>query len=98
VFRQLKNKSHDNFERKAWYKSDKFNNVWIWTCPKEHNWLNARRFPVVEHTYYGVIQEGLRGLEGGSTKVMRWEIREDTTSTCDPFGENLVKANLHGSG
>ena len=88
---------HNNFKRNAWYQSYKFNIAWVWTCPKEHIRLNARHFPVVTQTYFGVKQECLRGLEGPTIQQKTGGGIDDIVVECDPYGENLVKATLHGS-
>jgi len=33
---KLNDIAHINFDRKAWYQTDKFTRAWVWTCPKEH--------------------------------------------------------------
>ncbi len=68
------------------------------TCPKDHNALNDRQFPVVAPTYFGVGQTCLVGLIG--KKIMQksrrgMSVRE---TECDVFGENLVKATFPGAG
>jgi hypothetical protein len=98
VHGQLKDRVHNNFERNAWYQSQKFSIAWVWTCPKEHSWLNARQFSVVAHTYFGVRQEYLRGLEGKSIQQKAGGGKDDIISVCNPFGENLVNATLPGTG
>ena len=55
------------------------------------------QFPVVAQMYFGVRQECLRGLEGLDIQHMSGEGRDDMKMTCDPFGENLVKATLPGA-
>ena len=48
---QLKERDHNNFERKAWMQSDKKNiNARVWACPKGDLFLNAMQLPV-----YGFI-------------------------------------------
>jgi len=53
-----------DFGRKAWMQSDKSKSAWVTVCPKEHNGLNPRLFPVVVQTYFGVRQRCLKGMEG----------------------------------
>jgi hypothetical protein len=38
----LRDRRHDNFERKAYVQSDKNNCAWVWTAPKGDLLLNAR--------------------------------------------------------
>ena len=64
VNEHMKDKEHENFGRKAWLQSDRNIIAWVTTCPKEHSPLNARQFPVVCQTYFGVPQTCLEGLEG----------------------------------
>jgi hypothetical protein len=86
VYGRLKDGIHNNFERKALYQSYKFNNAWVWTCLKEHNKLNARQFPVVAQTYFGVRQECLQGLEGLTIQQKAGGGKDDILSECDPYG------------
>ena len=81
----LQERNNNNFERKAWYQSDKTSGVWVCTCPKEYCRLNARQFPVVAQTYFGVKQECHRGLEGMDIQHKSREGREDMKITCDPY-------------
>jgi hypothetical protein len=37
----LKEKTHDNFERKAWMQGDKSNVAWVRACPKTGLLLNT---------------------------------------------------------
>ena len=60
--------------------------------------LNEKQFPVVAQTYFGVRQKCLRGLEGQTIQQKYGGGKEDIISTCDPYGENLVKATLPRSG
>ena len=64
VHEHMKNKEQDNFGRKAWLQSDKNNSAWVTSCPKEHSSQDAKQFPVVCQTYFGVAQTCLEGLEG----------------------------------
>jgi hypothetical protein len=64
VNEHMKGKEHDNFERKAWLQRDRNINAWVTSCPKEHNSLDARQFPVVCQPYFGMPQTCLEGLEG----------------------------------
>ena len=57
-------RDHADFGRKAWIQLDMMSSTWVTTCPKDHNALNARQFPVVGHTYFGVGQTCLVGLVG----------------------------------
>jgi len=50
----LRARPHANFERKAWMQSDKTNNAWVWAYPRGDLLLNARQFPVVAQTFFGV--------------------------------------------
>ena len=67
------------------------------SCPKEHSVLNARQFPIVAQTYFGVAQECLEGMVGQKIlqKLGRGG-RSQRETICDAFGENLVKATLPG--
>ena len=95
----MKDIMHDNFERNAWYQAEKFSSAWIWTCPKDHKRQNNIQFLIVAQTYFGVRQKCLRGLAGQSIHQKSGEgNREDKISTCDLYGENLVKATLPGPG
>jgi len=98
VHMHLNDRRHDNFGRKAWFQSNKSSSAWVWTCPKEHSRRNARQFSIVVQIYFGVRQEFLRGLEGHAIPQKVGGGRDEKKSLCDPFGENLVKATLSGSG
>ena len=37
VNEHMKGKLHEDFGRKAWMQSDRNNNAWVTTCPKEHS-------------------------------------------------------------
>jgi hypothetical protein len=52
--RIMKARNHKEFARKAWMQCDRSNNAWVTACPKEHNALNAKQFPIVAQTYFGV--------------------------------------------
>ena len=62
--RHINVRQRDNFERKAWMQEDRSSNTWVWTCLNMHCGLNARHFPVVVQTYFGVRQECLNDLVG----------------------------------
>ncbi len=55
---------HQEFERKAWMHEDKYSSAWVTACPKEHNALTGKQFPVVVQTYFGVEQQCLHGMVG----------------------------------
>ena len=94
----IKSKDHTDFGRKAWIQAHRMSNSWVTACPKEHNALNARQFPVVAQTYFRVGLSYLVGLVGQTIrqKVGRGISVRDTE--CDAYGENLVKASLPGVG
>jgi len=56
--------------------------------------LNARQFPVVAQTYFGVKQRCLEGLVGQSIRQKSGGNRPNIQTTCDAYGENLVKSTL----
>ena len=60
VGREISKRDPADFGRKAWMQSDKTSSAWVTTCPKEHNGLNPRQFPVVVQTYFGVRRKFLR--------------------------------------
>jgi hypothetical protein len=95
----MKRKEHDDFARKAWLQSDMNNSAWVTACPKEHSSLDAKHFPVVSQTYFGVPQTCLEGLEGQPILQKSGRRgRRSRETTCDAYGENLVKATLPGGG
>ena len=51
---EIRRRDHTDFGRKAWRQVDSMSNTWVTTCPKEHIALNAKQFPVVAKTYFGV--------------------------------------------
>ena len=61
---EIRRKDHTDFGRKAWILADRMSNTWVAACPKEHNALSARQFPVVAHTYFGVGHTCMVGLVG----------------------------------
>ncbi len=71
--------------------------TWVATFPKDHIGLNARQFPVVSQTYFGVGQTCMVGLVGQKIrqKARRGKLERETE--CDAYGENLVKATLPGA-
>ena len=73
-------------------------NTWVTTCPKEYNALNARQFPVVAQTYFGVGQSCLVGLVGQMTRQKAGRGKTVRETECDAFGENMVKVTLPGAG
>ena len=98
VHMQLQESGHTDYERKAWYQTDKANVVLLWTSSKNNNRLNTRQFSVDAQTYFGVRQECLRGLEGMHIQQKSGGERKNMIMTCDPYGENTAKAILPGSG
>ncbi len=62
--RFMRARDHKEIARKAWIQGDKNNNAWVTSCPKEHSALNARQFPVIAQTYFGVAHGCLEGLVG----------------------------------
>ncbi len=93
----MKARDHKEFARKAWMQCDRSSSAWVTACPKEHNALNARQFPIVAQTYFGVAQVCLEGMVG--QKILQksgrgGRIQRETA--CDAYGENLVKATLPG--
>jgi len=62
--REISQRDQSYFGRKAWMQSDKSSRAWVTDCPKGHNGLNARQFPLVVHAYFGVEQQCLTGLVG----------------------------------
>jgi hypothetical protein len=62
--RQIRQRDHTDFGRKAWIQSDKSSSAWVTTCPKEHSRLTEKQFPVVAQAYFGVGQRCLVGLVG----------------------------------
>ncbi len=92
-------KPHEDFGRKAWMQSDRNSSRWITTCPKEHIALNAKQFPVVAQTYFGVAQQCLMGLEGQPIIQKSGRMSKQSREVgCDVYGENLVKTILRGGG
>ena len=64
IDRQMKELGHSEFQRKAWMQIDMSSSAWLTACPKEHNALNARQFPMMAQTYFGVPQQCLEGVVG----------------------------------
>jgi hypothetical protein len=97
--KELKALGHSEFQRKAWMQIDRSSSAWVTACPKEHSALNARQFPVMAQTYFGVPQQCLEGMVGQTIlqKTGR-RGRQQRETLCDPYGENLVKATLPGGG
>ncbi len=50
---EIRQRDLTDFGRKAWIHADMMSSTWVTACPKEHNALNARQFPVVAQTYFG---------------------------------------------
>jgi len=98
VGREICQRDQSDFGRKAWMQSDKSSSTWLTLCPKEHNGLNARQFPVVVQTYFGIRQQFLTGLVGQYIRQKAGGGRKDRETECDAYGENLVKATLPGAG
>jgi hypothetical protein len=95
---EIRKRYHKDFGRKAWIHADKMSNTWVTTGPKEHNALNARQFPVVAQTYFGVGQTCVFGLVGQKIRQKAGRGMSVRETECDVFGENLVKATLPGAG
>ena len=94
---EIRRRDHTDFGRKAWIQADKMTIAWVTACPKEHNALNARHFPVVPQTYFGVGQSCLVGLVGHTIRQKAGRAMTARETECDAFGENLVKATLPGA-
>jgi hypothetical protein len=75
-------------------QSDKISNAWVWACPRGDFMLNARRFPVVVQTYFRVKQKCLEGLVSQSIRQKSRGNILDKHTTCDAYGEIMVKATL----
>ncbi len=97
--KRMRERSHTEFERKAWMQADKYSSAWVTACPKEHSKLTAKQFPIVAQTYFGVEQQCLEGMVGQPIlqKSGRGG-RQQRETKCDAYGENLVKATLPGGG
>jgi hypothetical protein len=93
----IRKRDHTDFGKKAWIQADKMSNTWVTSCPKEHSSLNARQFPVVAQTYFGVRQSCLVGLVGEMIRQKAGRGMTVRETECDAFGENLVKATLPGA-
>jgi len=79
ITRTVQASQGDDFARKAWFQADKNNSARVWACPKDHNLLSDRQFPVLAQTYGGDKQTCLVGLtrlpirqkaEGGREETM----------------------------
>jgi hypothetical protein len=95
--RDIRKGDQTDFGRKAWIHADKISSSWVTTCPKEHGALNARQFPVVVQTYFGVGQSCLVGLVEQTIRQKAGRGMSVRESECDAYGENLVKATLPGA-
>jgi hypothetical protein len=96
---QMKELEHSEFQRKAWMQIDMASSAWVTACPKEHSALNARQFPVMAQTYFGVPQQCLEGVVGQAMLQKSCKRGRHLRETlCDPYGENRVKATLPGGG
>ncbi len=84
--RDIRQRVQSDFGRKAWMQSDRSSNAWVTTCPKEHNGLNARPFPVVVHAYFGVGQHCLTGLVGQYIRQKTCKGKKDWETECDAYG------------
>ena len=40
--RQIRQRDHTDFGRKAWIQSDKSSSAWVTTCPKKHSRLTEK--------------------------------------------------------
>ena len=96
--RDISQRDQSDFGRKAWMQSDKSSNAWVTPCPKEHKGINARLFPVVVQTHFGVGQHCLTGLVGQYIRQKTGKGKKDRETECDAYGENLVKATLPRAG
>ena len=94
---EIRRRDHTDFGKKAWIQADKMSITWVTTCPKDHIALNARHFPVVAQTYFGVGQTCLVGLVGQTIRQKAGRGTSMRETECNAFGENLVKANLPGA-
>ena len=61
---EIRRRDHADVGRKAWIHAYMMSNTWVTSCPKEHGALNAKQFPVVAQTYFGVGQTCMVGLVG----------------------------------
>jgi hypothetical protein len=98
IDRDMRGRDQTDFGRKAWMQADKMSSAWVTACPKEHSALNARQFPVVVQTYFGVGQSCLVGLVGQKIRQKAGRGMSIRETECDAYGENLVKATLPGAG
>ena len=80
VSEHMKSKQHEDFGRKAWMQSDRNNNTWVTTCPKELSSLNAGYFSVVYQTYFGVRVTYLLGGNGRTTHPAEIWTKEEAES------------------
>jgi len=97
--RRMRAMEHTEFQRKAWMQTNRSSSAWVTTCPKEHNALNARQFPAVAQTYFGVAHPCLEGVVGQAILQKSGRRGKQLRQiVCDPYGENLVKATLPGGG
>jgi len=59
----------------------------MWACPKEHNLLSDRQFPVVAQTYFGVKQTCREALTVLPIRQKTRGGREERRTKCEPYGE-----------
>jgi hypothetical protein len=78
----------------VWMQSDKNSSAWVLASPKGDLFFNARQFPVVEWTYFGVKQQYLEGLVGQTISKKAEGGRQGRQTKCDAYGENLVKVTM----
>ena len=86
VGKEISQRDQSDFGRKLWMQSDKSSSAWVTVCPKEPSGLNARQFPVVVQTYFGVGQQCLTGLVGQYIRQKAGEGRKDRETECDAYG------------
>jgi len=66
VNEHIKDKQHAGFGSKAWMQSDRNNNAWVTTCPKEQSSLSAGQFLVVCQT---CLLRGAADMPRGTEKT-----------------------------
>ena len=84
---EIRRRDQTNFGRKAWIHAVRRSSTWVTTCPKEHNALNARHFPVSAQTYFGVRQTCLVGFIGQKIRQKVGRRMSVRGTKCDAFGK-----------
>ncbi len=95
----MKDLGRTEFQRKAWMQIDKSSSAWVTACPNKHTALNARQFPIMAQTYFGVAQQCLKGMVGQAILQKSGKKGQPMRETvCDPTARAWSKPSFREGG